>query len=77
MIDQRSCVVSYDPQTDEQVTAVFIRTAESITPSYLAMRVAQACAQFYALRPGEAVSADGHTYIVAADKGLTCLPATE
>lgn len=30
-------------------------TEEEVTPVYLARRVAEACASYYALRPGEAV----------------------
>jgi hypothetical protein len=36
-------------------TTIDIWTSEEVTPEFLALRVAQACAEFYALRPGEYV----------------------
>ncbi len=36
-------------------TLLCIETAEPVTPEHIARRVAEACAQYGALRPGEAV----------------------
>lgn len=70
-------VESWDNDTDEQVTVIRVKTQEPITPAYLAMRIAQACAARGALREGESVSADGLEFIVGPQEQLTWPPATE
>lgn len=70
-------IESFDSATDEQVTLIRVMTKEAITPAYLAMRIAQACAARGALREGESVSADGLDFIVGQHEQLTWPPATE
>lgn len=70
-------IESFDSATDEQVTLIRVMTKEAITPAYLAMRIAQACAARGALREGESVSTDGLEFIVGAEQQLTWPPATE
>lgn len=70
-------VESFDSATDEQVTLVRIITKGGVTPAYLAMRVAQACAARGALHEGESVSADGLEFIIGPEEQLTWPPATE
>lgn len=40
----------------KQRTLIWVHTDEPVTPEYIAQRVAEACAAYGALRPGESIS---------------------